>query len=346
MSPLASPYIDGKMLVVLTPTLVFLGLLAALSAAGSSRVAVKGAGFALLAAVLAGVLISDFYGYREARVAPEDRIDAMRDVAKHVPDRGLYLLNEWEEYGKVFMDSARINPAAEADAPRRVDLRADAGLKSSSPKRTPVFGEWFDLDSQTLGYVESFEGIIMRRSPAASRPPANFRRIYSNDFYELWRRRPGPRVKAHLPLQSDGRASKVPDCSRVRALARRARPGDRLVAASRPRVARFSPLQVPHPQNWPTAGDRESTVTTRGGGVMRGSLTATGRQRLWVRASAARGMNVFVDGRRVGQARHINTPGQWIEVGRDAPRCVRDRTGSRSAAPPPRGGRATRSTAT
>jgi hypothetical protein len=290
-------------------------LVAALTTLDANRKLVRIAGGVLLAIVVAGVLLTDSYGYREARPAPADRIEAMKDVADHVPDRGLYLLNEWEEYGKVFMDAARVNPATEAQAPRPVALRADVGLKPTSTKRTPIFGRWFDLDRQTLGYVESFSGIITRRSPVASRPPASFRRIYSNRFYELWRRGPAVEVREHLPLQSPDRATRIPDCAKVRALASRARKGDRLVAASRPRVARLSPLEVRHPRNWPEAGDQRSTVTTRGAGVLRGSLTASGRQRVWLRASASRGLDVFVDGRRVGQARQLNTPDQWIEAG-------------------------------
>lgn len=314
ISPLASPYIDAKMLVLLTPVLVFLGAIAGLSGLQATRPAARVAGGLLLAALVVGVGLSDLYSYREVRIAPAKRIEAMKDVAAHAPGRGLYLLNEWEEYGKVFMDAARINPAAESDAPRRVRLRADQNLSQSAP-RTPVFGEWFDLDLQTLDYVDSFAGVIMRRSPSASRPPASFRKTYANDFYELWRRDPSVRVREHLSLQSRDRATAVPDCAALRQMARRARPGDRLVAAGHARVARLSPLQVERPPGWPVSGDAAGTVTTAAPGTLRGTLGAAGLQRLWVRASASRALSFYVDGRRVGQAKQVNTPGQWIDVG-------------------------------
>ena len=245
VSPLVSPYIDAKLLVVLTPAVVFLGAFAALTLLDSRQLLVKLAGGATLVLVAAGVLVSDLYGFRDVQLAPADRVEQMEDVAAHVPDDGLYLLNEWEEYGKFFMRAARVNPAAEVEAPRLLQLRADRGVPVDSPKRVPRFGRWFDLDEQTLPGVLRFAGIIQRRSPAASRPPAAFRRIYRNGGYELWRRDPRVVVRAHLPLQGGERAAAVPDCARVRRLARTARPGDRLTAAAPRRVGFMSPLVSP-----------------------------------------------------------------------------------------------------
>ncbi|HYI36477.1 MAG TPA: hypothetical protein VEX39_07730 [Thermoleophilaceae bacterium] len=315
LAPLSSVYIDAKLLATLTPALVFVaafGVLALLQEPGRAARVAGGVGLAVL---VVGVTATAGYTYRDVKVAPLDRVQAMEDVAGRVPDRGLYLLNEWEEFGKVFMDAARVNPAFEAESAYPVDLRGEAGLARDSPKRTPIFGRWFDLDRQDRRYVARFRGIIMRRSPAASRPPASFRLVYRNRYYELWRRVPGVRVAAHLPLQGRDRATAVPDCAVVRRLAARARRGQRLVAAARPRVAAFSPLTVPKPANWPVNEDPEGTVATRGAGTLRGTLTAQGRQRVWLRASSIRRLTVTVDGRRVGDAEEPNTPGQWIDVG-------------------------------
>ncbi len=204
LSPLSSEYIDGKLLVVLTPAVVFLAALAALIGMQARRRAARVLGLVALLAVAGGVLASDLYSYRAVTLAPLERVEAMKDVADHVPDRGLYLLNEWEEYGKYFMRSARINPAAESGSLRPVRLR----------RRVPVFGHFFDLDRHKLRYVQQFDGVIARRSPAASRPPASFRMIYRNAHYELWRRDPAVRVKEHLPLQGLDRATSVPQLPR------------------------------------------------------------------------------------------------------------------------------------
>ena len=78
----------------------------------------------------------------------------------------------------------------------------------------------------------------MRRSPVASRPPADFRRVYANDYYELWRRDRAVRVLDHLPLgrlyyrDRDAELLRRP---RARASAP-VRDGGELVAAPRPEV--------------------------------------------------------------------------------------------------------------
>ena len=323
LTPLASSYIDAKLLVVVTPAVVFLGLFAAVTGLQSARKAWKAVGAVALLAVAGGVLLSDLYGYREARNAPADRVEAMRDVAAHVPDRGLYLFNEWEEFGKFFMRSARVNPASEVESPRLLRLRVDRGLPANlprtSPRREPRFGRWFDLDAQTPPFLGRFAGIIMRRSPAASRPPASYRLAYRNRYYELWLRDRPVRVRGHLPLQGRDRATALPSCARVRSLARTARPGDRLVAARPARVARLSPLTVARPRAWRPGQEPagpEGSVIPYGPGSLRGALTAGGEQRVWIKASGGRAVRVLVDGRSVGSVREINTPGQWLEVGR------------------------------
>jgi len=323
LTPLASTYIDGKLLVVLTPAVVFLGLFAAVSAIQSAGRAWKVVGAVALLAVAGGVLVSDLYGYREARNAPSDRVEAMQDVAAHVPDRGLYLFNEWEEFGKFFMRSARVNPASEVESPRLLRLRVDRGLPAdlprTSPRREPRFGRWFDLDEQTPPFLGRFAGIIKRRSPAASRPPASYRLTYSNRYYELWRRDRPVRVRGHMPLQGRDRATAVPSCARVRRLAGGARPGDRVVAAQPARVARLSPLTVALPGAWRPGQEPagpDGSVIPYGPGTLRGAVTAGGEQRVWIKASGGRAVRVRVDGRSVGSVREINTPGQWLEVGR------------------------------
>ena len=315
LSPAASPYIDAKFLVILTPAVVFLGAFAALSGVEASRRPAQIVGVVGVLAVAAGVGLSDFFSYRDTRLAPLDRLEAMEEVAAHVPDRGLYLLNEWEEFGKYFMRSARVNPASEAESARRVRLRVDQGLPKYSPRRTAIFGRWFDLDEQTLRYVQNFDGITMRRSPTASRPPGSFRMIYQNDHYELWRQDSGVHVRRHLPLQDDDRADEVPSCTVVRRFARRARPGDRLLAARRPTVALLRPFRARRPPGWVPTPDVPGTVIPNSSGTMTGEITLGGARRVWLRATSGRPLTVLIDGREIGEVQQVNTPGQWLLVG-------------------------------
>jgi hypothetical protein len=307
LAPRLSPYATGKLLVVLSPAVVLLAATGALGLLAERAGWVRGLGGVGLAVIVGGVLVTDSFGYRDVTLAPPERIAAMTDVAEHADGGGVWLVDEWEEFSKVFMRDIKVNAAFEAESPRPAELR----------RPRPIFGRYYDLDELTLRYVESFPGIIKRRSPEGSRPPANYELEYVNDYYEAWRRTPKPRVIEHLGLQSPSRATARPDCGRVRALASRARKGDRLVAAARPRTALLDPLNAGlRPRLWVRNVSAPDTVVPVSPGEMRVQRrTEGGRFRVWIRGSFGRPTSAYVDGHEVGAAHEINTPGQWVEVG-------------------------------
>ena len=302
--PRLSPYAGGKVLALASPVAVFgaaLGLWAV-----ARRSAVAGAVLALV--VAGGVLWSDALAYHVVRLAPIDRLEALDDTGERVQDlRGLVLLNEPEEFAKVYDGGANINTATEAITPRQIQLRAPQGFQA----------RYFDLDEHRLDYLQDFDAIIKRRSPDASRPPAEFRRAYANGWYELWLRRDGTRVLEHLPLQGVHRAAVLPSCADVLALAERAGPGETLVAA-KPAVtlmldtarARRSAGWLPHP--W----QPEMVVTaTPGTATASVRAAAPGRYDAWVAGSFGRPIDAEVDGTRVGDAVGVNNLGQWLPAG-------------------------------
>jgi hypothetical protein len=213
--------------------------------------------------------------------------------------------------------------SSESFTPRSIALK----------KIVPVFNHSFDLDLMQLPYVESWPGIMLRRSPENSRPPVNYRLTYRNAYYELWERRPGaPQVIEHLGLQREGQAATEPACQDVRDLASRMKPGERLIAARRellPTVAAVTPppygatrpTRVP---SWPRYNDDPSksitesqTVGTNGKGVLAGRLDVdAGTYAVWLKGGGGRALHVAVDGREVGVQQQINTPGQWLPFGR------------------------------
>jgi hypothetical protein len=305
LAPHLSPYADAKLLVILTPAVVLMAAVGAFALLGCRRLTPRalGATGALIAAV--GVLYSDALGYRVVQLAPPDRVAAMGDAAAHPQGGGLWLVNEWEEYAKYFMRRIRVRPAFEAVPPETVLRR---------PR--PVFGRYYDLDEERLAYVTSFPGIIKRRSPDASRPPASFHMVYENDYYEVWRRRAGVRVLDHLPLQRLHNATAVPSCAAIGRLARRARRGEALVAARRPAAPLMDITKVPHPSYWTRRSDVPGVLAPGGPGEAGGPVsTRAGRYRVWLRGSFGRPTSVRVDGRRVGAAHEVNGPGQWVELG-------------------------------
>ncbi len=308
LSPLLSPYADAKLLLVLSPVVVLLAGIGAY-ALGRGGWIRRGVATLASAAVILGILGSAAVAYREVRLAPIDRMEAMEDAAAHADGGGLWLVNEWEEFGRYFMRDIRVNMAFEAESPEPVRLR--------DPR--PIFGQYYDLDEQRLAYVTQFPGIIMRRSPVASRPPANFEKVHENSYYEVWRRRPGIQVTAHLPLQTQLDASGTPSCPEVERMAASSRPGERLLAARRPEVGLFDTAAgtnripgwvlnlAPQPTRTvtPVVAGSESGLVSTGGGLFE----------VWLRGTFGRSVGVSVDGRSIGAAGQVNTPGQWLPVG-------------------------------
>jgi hypothetical protein len=304
-APRVTPYGDSKLLVVLTPFVV-IAAAAGLWFLSRLRRRVTGPLALALAIPLAlGVLASDAITYRETRLAPPDRVEAIRDVGEAARGHGLVLFNEWEEYAKYFARAADLNVPGETSGPRPFVLREDA----------PTFGQHFDLDEQALAYVLTHDGIVVRRAPDASRPPASFRRVYANDWYELWLRRPGVEVREHLPLQSIFSRQLPVSCLQLQRLARRARPGERLVAARWAPNVVMNTQAAPHSPGWVPTPGRAGTLTPLTPGDAGGPVPVPGGQyRVWVNGSSGRAVHARIDGRTVGSLKHVNTPEQWVEV--------------------------------
>jgi hypothetical protein len=318
-TPGLEPYADAKLLVVLSPMAVF----AAAVGAWWVYTRVRAVGIVAGVALVLSILVSDALAYRNAHIAPIERMEALRDAAEHGRDRGPWLFPEWEELSKHFGGETPIVASSEPYSPRSVSLR----------KPAIIFNHSFDLDDMTLKYVNSWDHIMLRRSPEASRPPDGFELTYRNAYYELWdRRKDAPTVLEHMPLQRTGQPAAQPVCQDVRALASRMSPGERLVAARRPLVPTLAvtnpppygataPTEMPSWYRWtddPTADAAKSPlVATNGAGTVAGKLDVpAGTYAVWVKGGGGRPLHVFVDNREVGAVRQINTPGQWLGYGR------------------------------
>lgn len=216
------------------------------------------------------------------------------------------LFVENEEYAKYF--SRNVENVVEFDgvSPRKVQLR----------RQEKFVGRHFDIDEHRLAYLESFRYIVQRRSPSASRPPANYRLDYRNEYYDVWRRLDRPAVVRHLPIGGVHRAAGEPSCRAVLRLARRARPGEELVAARRQRTVLLEPASSARSPGWHLHPDVPETVVTTTPGRAWGTLPFDGGDyRLWIRGSFGRTVTAWVDGRRVGEANGADTPGAWQPAG-------------------------------
>ena len=294
------PYAEAKLLVLLAPAVVFAAGMGAWHV--GRRVPVAGA---LLGAVVAGaVLMSDALAYHGVRLAPVERLEALRAAAERAGPDELVLAPEWEEWTKYFAADRRVNVAPESFSPRPVKLRQEFSY----------FAHSIDLDLMELSYVQRFPAILLRRSPDASRPPANYGLAYRNRFYELWRREPGREVLEHMPLQQLHQASVSPSCPELLAMAERAPAGTELVGARREPPALFDfPRRVT--AGWVPTYMPGVVVPTQPGDPSGRVALKEGRYRVWLRGSTGRRLSVFLDGRRVGRVKGVNTPEQWLPAG-------------------------------
>ncbi|MEA2201801.1 MAG: hypothetical protein QOI89_2397 [Solirubrobacteraceae bacterium] len=301
--PRVSPYAQGKLLAIASPALVLVALVPLAALRGRLAPLALVAGCALAVAIWA----SDLLSYSHDRVAPTNRIEAVRQTGDHFKGEGLVLWNEFEEYAKYFAGAARISVPFEALTPQQVQLRVP----------TYFYGHSFDLDEELLSFVEAYPIIVTRRSDAASRPPANYRLVYQNQYYLGWRRYPRPLVLDHLPEQQPYSSSAPVQCQALKPLVAHAPSGAELVAAVAPEANWFEPLYAPDRNfAWTLSGTAPNAVSATVPGHATGVLTArhAGRYAVWVQGDFPRPLQVKVDGRVIGSVSGSNTPNQWLQA--------------------------------
>jgi len=300
--PRVSPYAQGKLLAIASPAVILVALVGLLGVRG--RVSIVA--LALAGTLTAAVLASDLLAYSYDRVAPTARIEAIRQTGHHFAGQGPVLWNEFEEFAKYIAREARISVPFEALTPQQVQLR--------SP--TYFYGHYFDLDEELLAFVEAYPIIVTRRSPAASRPPADYQLVYQNAYYLGWRRTSQPKVLRHLPEQQLYSSSNMVTCRALRPIVSHAPPGSRLVVAGAAELVWFNPLSDPRrPEGWGEDPTQAGAVTTSTAGHAEGGLSvAGGRYAVWVQGDFPRAIHVLVDGRLVGSVSGSNTPGQWLQA--------------------------------
>jgi hypothetical protein len=298
----AGTYIEAKLLTILSAGIVLMAAVGGWALFSGGRLP-EAAVLALAATI--GIFVSDALAYHGLYLAPEKRLDELRTIDKRFAGQGPAMLNEFEEYGKHYLRD--IPPIVPSDAwtPFPTALRAPG----------PGYAAYHDLDAMTLTFVQQFPLIILRRSPVASRPPAQYRLAFRGRYYDVWRQTGAVLVKEHLPLGDSEDPGAVPDCAEVRRLARSAGPADELFA-----IERRTPISLPVrsmkplPRSWPLTPDRR--VAPSGPGQAGTTfLSSKGRYRVWFRGSFGRGATVSLDGHVVGRALSVQTPQQMSLVG-------------------------------
>jgi hypothetical protein len=307
----SSPWVDSKALAIASPAVVLLAALGASALVEARRLRVLG--FLALAGVAGGVLWSNWLAYRDVKLAPRDRLAELASIGERFAGGGPGMINEYEPYGARYF-LRQLDPEAPAEYRRRVVPLRDGHYLGKD--------EWAPLDEFQLPAILVYRTIVTRRSPAESRPPAEYALRWSGRYYDVWQRPDPPRTRVieYSIFGDQLNAAALPPCGLVQRLAgvaRRAR-GARLVAAVRAPAVIGDLNDAERPSSWPfnpgPPGQLYPDVPDAA--RLKVSVPAAGVYDAWVQGTFGRGISVWIDGRRVGSTRdQLSFAGQWIRFG-------------------------------
>jgi hypothetical protein len=277
---------DAKALMIVSPAVVAIAMMGPGSLWSAER---RPEALLLAAAIAFGVLWTNALAYHDADVAPRGRLAELSDIGHAYAGQGPALYTEFEEFGKHFLH--QLDPTG-SDESLQDPPRANGGATR--------FGFPTDIDGLNLRYVQRFRTLVLRRSPAASRPPSDFRRVSTGRYYEVWQRTPGT-VLSHLSFGDALQPGAVPPCSRLARVA--AGGATRLAYVERPQLPVLMPAQAQHPSDWHPDGVDPTNLRPVGAGTVTGPIDVRrpGRYTVWVQGSFSRDIAVRIDGRPVGR---------------------------------------------
>ena len=302
----ATTWTAAKLLVILSPIVVFVALVGAFGLMQSRLVE----GLVLGVLVVFGVLASDALLYHGTNLAPTARYQELADVGTRYADQGPTLAPDFDEYSLYLLRNMAVDLPGVAYA-GNFEFVDGAGK---------AYGHSYDLDTLSLPTLERFRTIVMRRSPAWSRPPGNFKLLSSGPYYSVWRRQ-GAAPLAHVPLGEGGwEPASVPSCRKLSALARSAQRAHVSLAYS-PRQANVvvDMTKAYRKGNVLVGTDLEGRPLFNLVGPARVEdsfrITRPGRYQLWLGGDLDRPLAVSIDGRLVGSpSRQSGGDGTTIHV--------------------------------
>ena len=311
----STPWVLGKALAISSPAL----LAAALVGGALMLTWRRSVGVLVLLAIGGGVVWSNALAYHDVLLAPRSRLAELQHIGGLVAGKGPTLIGDYEVYADrhFLRDGAPVEPAEYR--PVTLPLRNRVILTKSA---------WADLDSFAPATLEPYRSIVIARSPAESRPPSLYSRVWRGRYYELWQRpaRPTFRLLRHVPygesnaLPYCGVAQNrpgaeaplcsadpvaTPPCAQIERLAATAsRDRAELMAYQRPQpiVARGDQTRWPAP--WVhNSASRTLWPNTPGTAVAQINVYGDQYYELWLGGSFSRGFELSVDGRYVGRVK-------------------------------------------
>jgi hypothetical protein len=299
-----SPWVDAKGYATASPLLLLLALTAAAVAVEAGR---RVPGAVLAGVIAAGVLGSNLLAYKEVNLAPYEQLHELETIGERIDGKGPALMTEYQPYGvRHFLRNGEGEGASELRR-RLVPLRTGAPLAKSG---------YADLDEFADDSLAPYRALVVRRSPASSRPGSAFHLTWSGRWYELWQRRNAPAPIEHLPLGAGVDPAAPAGCAHVRRLAEVAGPGGRLATVRRPAVSALAASALRFPAAWPLQDDAYLLPTSGGSATGPIAVPDAGRYTIWLGGSVRAQVEVFVDGKLTGTRRHVlNMTGGYSSFG-------------------------------
>jgi hypothetical protein len=258
------------------------------------------------------VLWSNVLAYRDVRLASRERMGELAKIGERFAGDGPTLINEYEPYAaRYFLRKA--DPESPSELRRRVvPLRRGTGLDKL---------EWAPVDEFQPNAALEYRTVVLRRSPAESRPQPGYDLAFRGRYFDVWQRplQPSRHVIDQVMFGDRLNATAPAPCPEVRRLQQVAESqGAILVAAERPPALILDLANSDRPPDWGLAPGTPARMFPPSAGTMRLSaqVPADGEYDLWMQGSFGRGLEASIDGSRVGEVRHeLSFEGMWSRFG-------------------------------
>ncbi|MGH2833204.1 MAG: hypothetical protein ACRDK2_10565 [Solirubrobacteraceae bacterium] len=304
-----TPWVVGKSLAISSPALLLAALTGAVMLYARHR-----AGILVVIALAGGVLWSTVLAYHDVSLAPRAALGELQHIGTLLAGKGPTFINDYEVYAdRHFLRAgAPVEPAEYRLPP--LPLSNGISLTDSA---------WADIDSFPLSTLQPYRSLVLRRSPAESRPPSIYHLVYRGSYYELWQRPliSPTHIYEHISLGESstlpycGKAGNgsyqplcsanpvaVAACSQVKALASKALSlNAHLLAFQRPAPIVARGDQTVWPAKWIHNDQSHSLIpTVPGKATSEIGVASAGTYELWLGGSFARGFEVSVNGVYIG----------------------------------------------
>jgi hypothetical protein len=280
---ISSPWVGGKTLAMAAPAVLAAAVAGCGALFASGRLVESSL---VVLAITVGVIWSNVDQYHDVWLAPRGQLHELETIGRDFAGDGPALMTTYEPYGaRHFL--RRLDPEGASELRRRFDYLTDDTMLDK--------GESADIDRIQLKSLRVYRTLVLRRGPAASRPPSVYRLVWSGRYYEVWQRpvRPARKLLGHLPLGNTSQAAAVAPCPDVEALR-----GTTLAYATRPKAISLG------------APSLDGTVSLRVTVPVDGVYTA------WIAGDWFGDASVRIDGRTVGSRREeLNWPGLYTDLG-------------------------------